>query len=46
MTENDLKEVEAEGNGAGNFTHPARNPVEHVTGKVETIFGGGNSWGN
>ena len=25
---------------------PARNPVEQATGEVETIFSGGNGWGN
>ena len=45
-TANEREEDGAEENAARNLTHPARNPVQQATGEVETIFGGGNGWGN
>ena len=42
----DREEDEAEENTARNHTQPARNLVEQAMGKVDTIFRGGNGWGN
>ena len=45
-TANECEDDKAEENTARNRTRPLGNPVEQVTGEVETIFRGGNIWGN
>ena len=45
-TANEREEDKSEENTERNCMQPARNPVEQATGEVETIFEGGNSWGN
>ena len=45
-TSNERKEDKLEENAASNCTYPASNPGDKATGEVDTIFGGGNGWGN